>query len=48
MRKRIGIVFQDIVINDWLTAVENFNVYTYLYRILKEEWQPRVEEILKF
>ncbi len=46
VRKRIGIVFQDVVIDDRLTAMENLRVHAHLYSLKKEEWVPRANELL--
>ncbi|TFG05321.1 MAG: ABC transporter ATP-binding protein [Promethearchaeota archaeon] len=46
VRKNIGIVFQDVVIDDRLTAMENLRVHANLYSMPKEEWVPRAEELL--
>ncbi|MHA1265617.1 MAG: ATP-binding cassette domain-containing protein [Candidatus Helarchaeota archaeon] len=47
VRKNIGIVFQDVVIDDRLTALENLKIHAQLYSLPKEEWQPRAEELLQ-
>jgi ABC-2 type transport system ATP-binding protein len=47
VRKNIGIVFQDVVIDDRLTAMENLRVHAYLYSMPREEWEPRAEELLE-
>jgi ABC-2 type transport system ATP-binding protein len=46
VRKNIGIVFQDVVIDDRLTAFENLRVHANLYSMDKEEWVPRADELL--
>ncbi|MFX1299247.1 MAG: ATP-binding cassette domain-containing protein [Promethearchaeota archaeon] len=46
VRKSIGIVFQDVVIDDRLTALENLRIHANLYSMPKEEWLPRAEELL--
>ncbi|MHA1129628.1 MAG: ATP-binding cassette domain-containing protein [Candidatus Helarchaeota archaeon] len=46
VRKSIGIVFQDVVIDDRLTAFENLRVHANLYSMPKEEWVPRANELL--
>jgi ABC-2 type transport system ATP-binding protein len=47
VRRNIGIVFQDVVIDDRLTAMENLSVHAHLYSMSKEEWFPRAEELLE-
>jgi ABC-2 type transport system ATP-binding protein len=47
VRRNIGIVFQDIVIDDRLTAMENLRIHAYLYSMPREEWEPRAEELLE-
>ncbi|MFX1296541.1 MAG: ATP-binding cassette domain-containing protein, partial [Promethearchaeota archaeon] len=47
VRKSIGIVFQDVLIDDWLIAMENFKIHANLYNIPKKEWLPRAEELLE-
>lgn len=47
VRKNIGIVFQDIVIDDRLTAMENLRIHAHLYSMPREEWEPRAEELLE-
>lgn len=47
VRKNIGIVFQDIVIDDRLTAWENLRAHAHLYSMKKEEWIPRAQELLE-
>ncbi|NVM53419.1 MAG: ATP-binding cassette domain-containing protein [Candidatus Helarchaeota archaeon] len=47
VRKSIGIVFQDVVIDDRLTAMENLKMQAYLYSMSKDEWVPRANELLE-
>jgi ABC-2 type transport system ATP-binding protein len=46
VRHNIGIVFQDVVIDDRLTAMENLRMHAHLYSMPKEVWVPRAEELL--
>ncbi len=47
VRRNIGIVFQDVVIDDRLTAMENLRVHAQLYSMSKDEWIPRAEELMQ-
>lgn len=47
VRKNIGIVFQDVIIDDRLTAVENLRMKANLYSMDKEVWTSRAEELLE-
>ncbi len=47
VRRSIGIVFQDVVIDDRLTAMENLRMHANLYSMEKEIWQPKAEELLE-
>jgi ABC-2 type transport system ATP-binding protein len=47
VRRHIGVVFQEVVIDDRLTAMENLRVHAHLYSMPREEWFPRAEELLE-
>lgn len=47
VRKNIGIVFQDVVIDDRLTAMENLRMQANLYSMPKMIWKPKAEELLE-
>ena len=47
VRKNIGIVFQDVVIDDRLTAMENLRMQANLYSMPKTTWKPKAEELLE-
>jgi len=47
VRKCIGLVFQDITLDDRLTAKENLVLHAMLYGVPKKEREKRIEEVLK-
>ncbi len=47
VRKSIGLVFQDPSLDDRLTAEENLRFHAKLYRVPKEEYKMRMEEVLR-
>ena len=47
VRKSIGLVFQDPSLDDRLTAKENLCFHAELYRVPKNQCDPRVENVLK-
>lgn len=47
VRKTFGIVFQDPSLDEELTAKENMELHAALYHVLKSEWTPRIDELLK-
>jgi len=48
VRRSFGIVFQDPSLDDELTAYENMEYHSILYKIPKETRKKRIEEMLKF
>jgi len=47
VRKCIGIVFQDMSLDDRLTAKENLELHARLYGVPKSERKKRIDEVLK-
>jgi len=47
VRESIGIVFQESILDDRLTARENLDIHGRLYHMEKEERKKRIEEVLK-
>ncbi|MGH9126124.1 MAG: ATP-binding cassette domain-containing protein [Acidimicrobiales bacterium] len=47
VRRRIGLVFQDTTLDDYLTAQENLQFHAELYGVRKELTVPRIEKVLK-
>jgi len=47
VRKSIGVVFQDMTLDDRLTAKENLELHARLYNVPKEERKKRIKEVLK-
>ncbi len=47
VRKSIGLVFQDPSLDDRLTAEENLLFHAKLYSVPKEQYRPRIEEVLR-
>lgn len=47
VRKSIGLVFQNPSLDDRLTAEENLRFHAKLYRVPKEEYKKRMEEVLR-
>lgn len=47
VRRRIGLVFQDQTLDEYLTAEENLRFHGELYGIRVAELEPRIEEILE-
>lgn len=48
VRKSIGVVFQDISLDDDLTAYENMEYHAVLYGVPKKEREARIEELLEY
>lgn len=48
VRRAFGIVFQDPSLDDELTAYENMEIHAVLYKIPRDEREPRSNELLKF
>ena len=47
VRENIGIVFQEVVVDDRLTAMENLRMKANLYSMDKEVWKSKAEELLE-
>ncbi len=47
VRESIGIVFQESILDDRLTARENLDIHGRLYHMEKEERKKRIEEVLE-
>lgn len=47
VRRRIGLVFQDSTLDDYLTADENLRFHAELYGVPKEIVRPRVQQVLE-
>ncbi len=48
VRKSIGVVFQDVSLDDDLTAYENMEYHAVLYKIPKRERRERITELLEY
>lgn len=46
VRKRIGLVFQDTTLDDYLTAQENLRFHAELYGVPHSQTGPRIEDVL--
>jgi ABC-2 type transport system ATP-binding protein len=46
VRKRIGLVFQDTTLDDYLTAQENLRFHAELYGVPRSETAPRIADVL--
>jgi ABC-2 type transport system ATP-binding protein len=47
VRKRIGLVFQDTTLDDYLTAQENLRFHAELYGVPRSQTGPRIEDVLR-
>ena len=47
VRRRIGLVFQDPTLDEYLTAYENLQFHAELYRMPKERAVERIEAVLR-
>jgi ABC-2 type transport system ATP-binding protein len=47
VRRRIGLVFQDTTLDDYLTAYENLQFHAELYGVRKEVTAERIERVMK-
>ena len=47
VRKRIGLVFQDTTLDDYLTAQENLRFHAELYGVARSQIGPRIEDVLQ-
>ena len=47
VRRRIGLVFQEPTLDEYLTAEENLRFHAELYGVPKAETAPRVEQVLR-
>jgi ABC-2 type transport system ATP-binding protein len=47
VRKRIGLVFQDTTLDDYLTAQENLRFHAELYGVPRVQMAPRIEDVLR-
>ena len=47
VRKRIGLVFQDTTLDDYLTAAENLRFHAELYGVPRRQTGPRIADVLK-
>ena len=47
VRRSIGLVFQDPSLDDRLTAEENLLLHAKLYSVPRQEYRPRMEEVLR-
>jgi ABC-2 type transport system ATP-binding protein len=47
VRKRIGLVFQDTTLDDYLTAQENLRFHAELYGVPRAQTGPRIDDVLK-
>ena len=46
VRKRIGLVFQDTTLDDYLTAEENLRFHAELYGVPRRDMGPRIDDVL--
>ena len=46
VRKRIGLVFQDTTLDDYLTAQENLRFHAELYGVPRSQTGPRIDDVL--
>jgi ABC-2 type transport system ATP-binding protein len=46
VRKRIGLVFQDTTLDDYLTAQENLRFHAELYGVPRAQIAPRIDDVL--
>ncbi|MBV9285492.1 MAG: ATP-binding cassette domain-containing protein [Acidimicrobiia bacterium] len=46
VRRQIGLVFQDTTLDDYLTADENLRFHAELYRVPKDELDPRLKQVM--
>ena len=46
VRKRIGLVFQDTTLDDYLTAQENLRFHAELYGVPRSQIGPRIDDVL--
>jgi ABC-2 type transport system ATP-binding protein len=47
VRKRIGLVFQDTTLDDYLTAQENLRFHAELYGVPRSQTGPRIDDVLQ-
>ncbi len=47
VRKRIGLVFQDTTLDDYLTAQENLRFHAELYGVPRSQTAPRIDDVLR-
>jgi ABC-2 type transport system ATP-binding protein len=47
VRKRIGLVFQDTTLDDYLTAQENLRFHAELYGVPRSQTGPRIDDVLE-
>ncbi len=47
VRKRIGLVFQDTTLDDYLTAQENLRFHAELYGVPRHQTGPRIDDVLE-
>jgi ABC-2 type transport system ATP-binding protein len=47
VRKRIGLVFQETTLDDYLTAQENLRFHAELYGVPRGQTAPRIEDVLR-
>jgi ABC-2 type transport system ATP-binding protein len=47
VRSRIGLVFQDTTLDDYLTAAENLRFHAELYGVRRAEVGPRIDQVLE-
>jgi ABC-2 type transport system ATP-binding protein len=47
VRKRIGLVFQDTTLDDYLTAQENLRFHAELYGVPRSQTGPRIDDVLR-
>jgi len=47
VRRRIGLVFQDPTLDEYLTAEENLRFHAQLYRVPRSQITPRVDDVLE-
>ena len=47
VRRRIGLVFQDTTLDDYLTAEENLRFHAELYGVPREQVRPRLKQVME-